>query len=107
VREALKALPYALQKRLYPIAVEDVRRVHFRFEHQTLRISTSKWRFLPFTSFLPESYPRSLSMPVVFTDCESTMAALGWVFRLTRARRRFRRAAFSFSQVPSMRQVLK
>lgn len=31
-------LRYALQKRLYPIAVEDVRRVHFRLEHQTLGI---------------------------------------------------------------------
>ena len=94
-----------LQQRLYPIAVEDIRRVHyFRFENQTLCIY-EQMALCPFTSFLPESYPRSPpTTPVVFTDCESTMAALGWVFRLMcgRAGALAERAAFSFSQVPSL-----
>ena len=69
-------------------------------------MSTSKWRFLPSTS-LAGSKSRSLPpTPVVLTDWESTMPALGSGFLHNRARKLWRNAALSRSHVPSMRHVL-
>jgi hypothetical protein len=43
--------------------------------------------------------------PVVLTDWESTIAALGSGFLINLTRKRSRSAAFRRSQVPSIRQV--
>ena len=69
-------------------------------------VSTKRWRFLPWT-FLAGSKPRSVPpTPVVLTDWESTIAALGSGFLPSRARRVSRNAEFRRSQVPSMRHLL-
>jgi hypothetical protein len=69
-------------------------------------VSTKRCRLLPST-FLAGSKPRSVPpTPVVLTDWESTIAALGSGFLSSRARRVSRNAAFRRSQVPSMRHLL-
>jgi hypothetical protein len=70
-------------------------------------VSTSRWRFLPSTFFAgskPRYWPPT---PVLFTDWESTIPALGWGFVPNLARNASRSAAFRRSKVPSTRQVLK
>jgi hypothetical protein len=68
-------------------------------------VSTKRCRFLPSTC-LAGSKPRSEPpTPVVLTDWESTMAALGWGSLPNRARKASRNAALRRSQVPSMRQA--
>ena len=70
-------------------------------------VSTRMWRFLPRT-FLPPSNPRcSPPTPVVFTDCASTMPALGSGSRPSFSLNRLRRTRFIRSQSPSIRHFLK
>ncbi len=70
-------------------------------------VSTSKCRFPPLT-FLPGSKPRpSPPTPMVLTDCESAIPALGCGSRPMRTRVLRRSASYSLSQVPSRRQRRK
>ena len=106
MRKARKPLLDEFHKRFYAIvAVEDVRRVDLRLEHQPLGVHKQMALRVPFT-FLPASKPRS-SAPtaVVLTLWLSTMpAALGCGFLPKRTRALRRSVSCSSSQVSSMRQ---
>ena len=99
-------LPYALQKRLYPIAIHDICWLNLRFEHQALRIheqmTLSSLNLLAAIVPALSSYAGSLHRLAIHYA-----RARGSMFRPIRARKRSRSAACSFSQVPSMHQVLK
>jgi hypothetical protein len=98
-----------LQQRLYPIAVEDIRRVHyFRFENQTLCIY-EQMALYSLHLLLARIVPALSSHDAGALHrlrIDYGCAGLGISLNV-RARWRSRRAAFSFSQVPSMRQILK
>jgi hypothetical protein len=82
MRKARKPLLDEFHKRFYAIvAVEDVRRVDLRLEHQPLGVHKQMALRVPFT-FLPASKPRSSAPtpPVVLTLWLSTMPALGCGF---------------------------
>ena len=69
-------------------------------------VSTNRWRFLPST-FSAGSKPRSLPpTPVVFTDWECTIPALGFLSLPSRGVSRSRSSAFRRFHVPSMRHLL-
>ena len=70
-------------------------------------VSASRWRFLPST-FLAGSNPRSFPpTPVVLSDWESTIDALGLGSLPSRTRKSSRNSALRRFHVPSMRHLLK
>ena len=77
MREAREASPYPLQKEPDAVLVGDPGAVCTRASSTRPSVSTSRWRLLPLTFFAgskPRSFPPT---PVVLTDWESTIAALG------------------------------
>src|SRR5918994_489798 len=106
VRKAREASAHRLQQQPDAVLVGHPGALWTRAWSTRPSVSTSRWRFLPSTP-LAGSKPRSLPpTPVVLTDWESTMAALGLGSLPSRARNSSRSSAFRRSQVPSMRHLL-
>src|SRR5215217_5239262 len=80
--EARKLYLCPLKEHLNPVPIHELAACTLASSTKPC-VSTSKWRFLPFT-FLPPSYPRcSPPTPVLLTDRLSTIPAPGWGSRPT------------------------
>jgi hypothetical protein len=89
-RKAPRALARRLQQQPNAIFVWDFGAVYLGFEHQTFRVEEQMALRMPST-FLAGSKPRSWPPPpVVLSDWESTIAALGFGFLPRRHRSRSR-----------------
>ena len=105
--EARQATPGRFKQAPYAVPVRDLGAVDAGFDHQPLGIHEDVALRLPRTFLRPSKPLCSPPTPLVFTDCESTMPALGSGSGPSCSLNVRCKARFMPSQIPSILHLLK